>query len=134
MQKKFNVFDTSYPSRSYAELLESYGKYYANMYLKIRSSQAVISFVSLISFRQVKFQVCIFSRTNEKNFSDGIIVERDDVSLRSGLLVDYFGSSRQKNTSNFHEKKNMFAFLKCVVRIPIYSSVKISFRCYADLT
>ena len=34
----------------------------------------------------------------------------------------------------FSRKKNMFAFLKCVVRIPIYSAVKISFRCYADLT
>ena len=75
----------------------------------------------------------MFFRTNEKNFSDGKIVVRDDVSLRSGLLVDYFGSSRQNNTSYFHEK-NMFAFLKCVVRIPIYSSVKISFRCYVDLT
>ena len=52
----------------------------------------------------------VFSRTNEKNFSDGKIVVRDDVSLRSGLLVDYFGSSRQKNTSYFHEKKICLLF------------------------
>ena len=114
--------------------------YWKVMYLAIREFVFQNTFVASCNFVCIPHFISVgqissvyFFRTNEKNFSDGKIVVRDDVSLRSGLLVDYFGSSRQKIQVIF-TKKNMFAFLKCVVRIPIYSAVKISFMCYADLT